>query len=379
MKKTGRAIFLAVAAMLCCTFGTAFAADPEPNSEDDFEFSVNDDFTEITITGYTGTRTDVVIPASIQDVPVVRIDKRAFQGKSITSLYVPEGVKELAEGPDSGAFFNCDYLQSVTLPAGIYIGEKSFMFCDALETVVLGENSTIGKQAFESCSSLKSIDIPTGCTLRSGAFTCCENLESVVLPEGLKIISNECFYGCRKLADVDFPSTLKAIGSKAFDDCPIPSVDVPEGVIYIGRTAFNSGAITSLSLPKSLKWIGTKWGEDFICGDNIQAVTVPEGLKLFAIDDCTPYGSDPREYSSDARKIIQGAAISKSIKLQKQLATIETVVLEETGDGYYNYNNQEKYFRFFNHNKELFDDFLKAGLSEKEAKDFFADCYYAWW
>ena len=127
MKKTGRAIFLAVAAMLCCTFGTAFAAGAEPNSEDDFEFSVNDDFTEITITGYTGTRTDMVIPASIQDVPVVHIGSNAFSNNNrITSVVIPEGVKEIADRVwqgTKGAFAWCSNLQSVTLPAGIYIGE----------------------------------------------------------------------------------------------------------------------------------------------------------------------------------------------------------------------------------------------------------------
>lgn len=392
MKKTGRAIFLAVAAMLCCTFGTAFAA--EPNSEDDFEFSVNDDFTEITITGYTGTRKDVVIPASIQDVPVVRIKSYAFTERykdnpaKITSVVIPEGVKEICDRVwqgTEGAFAGCSNLQSVTLPAGIYIGEASFSYCRSLETVVLGENSTIGTAAFESCSSLKSIDIPKVCTLKSGAFKDCENLEAIVLPEDLKIIPDECFSFCKKLAGVTFPSTLKAIGSKAFYGCPIPSVDVPEGVIYMGAYAFYPEAITSLSLPKSLKWVVSKqfWDEEghpyyykeaFIwVGDNILSVTLPEGLKLFVLQLTSDQGLSPRA-------LIQGAAISKSIKLQKQLAAIETTVIHVTGNIALDYKNKiNMTFYFFNHNKELFNDFLKAGLSEEEAKDFFAECRYAWW
>lgn len=327
---------------------------------------------------------------------MVRISGSAFcDNNKITSVVIPEGVKELSDRVwqtrTEGAFYGCDNLKSVTLPAGIYIGEASFSYCRSLETVVLGENSTIGTAAFESCKSLKSIDIPKGCTLRTRAFEECENLESVVLPEDLKVIPDECFSGCKKLAGITFPSTLKAIGSEAFYGCPIPSVDVPEGVIYMGAYAFYPEAITSLSLPKSLKWVvskqcrgDSKWhtyinSNAFIWGDNIRAITIPEGLKLFVLKRDS-WNSESHEYSSDARKIIQGAAISKSIKLQKQLAAIETTVIDvHNGDHHiYNYNNRERRLIAFNHNKELFDDLLKAGLSEEEAKTLFYDNTWGW-
>ena len=57
-----------------------------PNSGDDFEWKINEDFTEITITKYKGRRKDVVIPATIQDVPVVCIGKDAFYDNNITSF-----------------------------------------------------------------------------------------------------------------------------------------------------------------------------------------------------------------------------------------------------------------------------------------------------
>ncbi|MCR5620471.1 MAG: leucine-rich repeat domain-containing protein [Treponema sp.] len=379
MKKTGRAIFLAVAAMLCCTFGTAFAAGAEPNSEDDFEFSVNDDFTEITITKYTGTRTDVVIPASIQDVPVVHIGSNAFSNNNrITSVVIPEGVKEIADGDAGyarGAFAGCGNLRSVTLPSGIYIGTSAFQHCWVLETVVLGKNSTIGKSAFymmiPSRSALKRIDIPEGCTLRECAFYNCGKLEAVALPEGLKIIPKECFYGCEKLKDVNLPSTLKVIGRCAFWDCPLPSVDVPEGVMYIGDHAFRSDAFTSLSLPKSLKWVQTDLSEGdrgkhaFIYGDNIQSVSIPEGLELCVLDYVAGWANedDPYELSSTAKGIIGGEAISKSIKLQKQLAAAKTTVFRAST---YKSIRENEYMK-------LHEELLKAGLSEEETTAFFAE------
>lgn len=69
----------------------AAAANRGPNSEDDFEWEVNDELTEITIKKYKGQREDVEIPAAIQDVPVTSIG--GFRGKSITSVIIPDSVK----------------------------------------------------------------------------------------------------------------------------------------------------------------------------------------------------------------------------------------------------------------------------------------------
>ena len=369
MKKTGRAIFLAVAAMLCCTFGTAFAADPEPNSEDDFEFFVNDDFTEITITGYKGTREDVVIPESIQDVPVVRIAQGAFRGKNITSLYVP-GVKEIGRY----AFADCEDLHIVVILSGI-VGDESFRGCGWHYNggyLWLGSNCTIGKNAFaKSCFTDIEFSSYGSCTLSPRAFSGCRNLKSITLPEGLKVIPNDCFSSCGKLTEVHLPSTLKVIGREAFRDCPIPSVDVPEGVVFAGAFAFFSDAITSLSLPKSLKWVqadlseGDRGKHAFIYGDNIQSVSIPEGLELCVLDYVAGWANedDPYELSSTAKGIIGGEAISKSIKLQKQLAAAKTTVFRAST---YKSIREDEYMK-------LREELLKAGLSEEETKTFFAE------
>ncbi|MBR4825026.1 MAG: leucine-rich repeat protein [Spirochaetaceae bacterium] len=247
------------------TTGTAkaAAANTEPNSEDDFDWKVNDDFTEITITKYKGTRKDVVIPATIQDVPVVCIGYNAFSCTGITSVVIPEGIKEI----EYGAF---------------------------------------------SYNNIQSIEIPKGCTLKKCAFSTCSELESVTLPEGLKVIPDRCFEDCTSLANIDFPSTLKFIGFEAFKGCPFTSVDLPEGVEYIGWNVFISNTITSVSLPKSLKWVYYyNANSPNIKSDNISTITIAEG--------CAPKAIGGKE-GMDGRDIIKGASIDKSLKLQKQLA-----------------------------------------------------------
>lgn len=329
----------------------AASVNTEPNSEDDFDFTVNDDFTEITITGYHGTRKDVVIPASIQDVPVLYID-RIDNGK-ITSLVIPAGVKEIREN----VFWNNKSLKSLTLPSGFHIGSGAFSGCRALETVALGENSIIGDGAFSGCS-ITNIDIPKGCTLGEGAFGSCEKLESVTLPEGLTVIPHASFSNCGKLATVNFPASLKYIGGDrhtltggAFYGCPIASVDLPEGLEFLGSCAFKSKAITSVSLPKSLKWVGI----ELILGDSIASITVADG---FAPKVLSSGNKEDISKGKDGRDIINGATINKTIKLQKYLASIKLEACAATfNDG-----------NFTDEGKLLYADLLRYGFSEGDAE-----------
>lgn len=343
---------------------SATAANLEPNSEDDFDWEVNDDFTEITITKYKGTRKDVVIPASIQDVPVVKIRYGAFACSRITSVVIPEGVKELGErGNADAVFYYCNQLKSLTLPSGISIG-KAVWSCGALETLILGENSKIGERAFTSLVSLKTINIPKGCTLAEDSF-CSNGLECVTLPEGLKIIPEHCFDNCKNLTNINFPSTLKYIGMCAFRECSLSSVELPEGLEYLGKEAFKSDAITSISLPKTLKWIEiyNGRGNDYgygehgpaIKGDNIASITLAEGFAPKILDLFKE--KQPR----DGRDLIQGASISKSIKLQKQLASIKLESCLTNRDEGYACNLTDE-------GKILYADLLSYGFSEKDAK-----------
>src|ERR1043165_1016963 len=77
-----------------------------------FTFTTNDDHT-ITITGYTGTNDNVVIPSSTNGYPVSVIGSWALANSAnLTSVVIPEGV--LIIGDD--AFNGCTSLTTVTMP-----------------------------------------------------------------------------------------------------------------------------------------------------------------------------------------------------------------------------------------------------------------------
>ena len=60
-------------------------------TEDGLVYEITDD--QVTITGYTGTVTDLVLPSEIEGYPVTEIgDEAFFEGYSLTSVVIPEGV-----------------------------------------------------------------------------------------------------------------------------------------------------------------------------------------------------------------------------------------------------------------------------------------------
>src|SRR3974390_373374 len=103
----------------------------------------------ITIMGYTGTNTEVVIPSTIDGLPVVNIGTNAFYGSRITSVTIPNSAINIGDY----AFYNCWSLTNLT------IGKKV---------------TTIGAYAFSGTESLSrpgSIDppslVPQGCPFAS--------------------------------------------------------------------------------------------------------------------------------------------------------------------------------------------------------------------
>jgi hypothetical protein len=83
----------------------------------DFNYHIegNDASRTITITGYTGGGSDIVIPASINGIPVTHIGERAFNGINLTSISIPEGVTHI----EGGAFDRNSYLSEIIVPADI--------------------------------------------------------------------------------------------------------------------------------------------------------------------------------------------------------------------------------------------------------------------
>lgn len=185
MKKTIKILLLAVI-IIAIGFSAkgVFATTTGEYENLTFEMSNN----QITITGYKGNISDVVIPSEIDDYPVTAISNNAFS--------------------------NCKTLKSIKISDSINkLGEAVFMYCENLSDVTLPKNiKTIPANLFCGCTNLTNVTIPTGVTkIDGGAFS-----ETGV-------------------ADVVIPNTVTEIWYGVFSDCPnLKTVTIPSSVTFLG-------------------------------------------------------------------------------------------------------------------------------------------------
>ncbi|MBQ8341371.1 MAG: leucine-rich repeat domain-containing protein [Clostridia bacterium] len=216
--------------------------------------------------------------------------------------HLPEALSAVTvtDGPaiDDRAFYGCNTLRSVTLPAQtVSIGKQAFYDCEALEAAVLPTSITeIGFEAFYGCDSLQYLTVPfVGHTATDGengyfgyifgAPTYEHNhqyvprsLKNVVITGGTAI-ADHAFDSCSFLSSVILPTTVSHIGDYAFYGCPdLLRLHIPEGVRQIGSHAFyGCHALRSLQLPDGVTSIGPY---AFYGCENLSELTVPSSLKV---------------------------------------------------------------------------------------------------
>ena len=205
---------------------------------DGLQYSYNDEDLTATVSRYTGTATEVVIPAEVthedKTYKVTAIGGYAFLGDfTLTNVTIPEGVTTI----EHYAFCDCTSLTKVIIPEGV---------------------TTIERYAFAGCTSLTNVTIPEGVTyIRNLAFSGCTSLTSVSLPASLTVC-DQAFYGLN-LTKVTFehqepPEFIWGIQGQlpAFGNATIEQIQLPEGadeqkwmeiLKSIGLTNQNDGEI----------------------------------------------------------------------------------------------------------------------------------------
>lgn len=111
---------------------------------------------EVTITGYKGSATEVIIPSEIEGKPVKSIGMYALDNRrSLMSIEIPDSVTSIGDW----AFAYCSSLASVTIPNRVKsIGISAFYGCSNLINIKIPESvKRIDVSAFEGCSSLKDV------------------------------------------------------------------------------------------------------------------------------------------------------------------------------------------------------------------------------
>ena len=206
----------------------------------------------VIIKEYIGNSAEVVIPDKIDGGPVVEIGMRAFIGKKIQSVTVPEGVKKIGEF----AFSGCKELTSVELPEGLEVIDiGAFNNCTALNDIDLPDTLTsLGTEAFYECTSLKYIYLPGNITdFGSKVFGLC-GLEEIEFSDKLKVLGYNAF-GCTKVKSVEIPGSVEVIPGALFYFCDeLETVILNDGLKEIEGLAFDFCAnLKSITIPASVE------------------------------------------------------------------------------------------------------------------------------
>ncbi len=305
MKQILKVSFLAIFMLAILPFTSTrfaenlYAQSTKANPESDFDYNFTDDLTGVILISYKGKSSEVVIPETIQGLPIVdfsnfsvdnyvKRDITLFDISKIKVKYIPNGMLEnIGTWSQNGA--------KIILPEGL---------------------ETIGSSAFAS-AKISSINFPSSLKeIKDRAFYASKFTSDLILNEGLKIIGSDVF-AIANISSINFPSSLKEIKNGAFSCSEFTSDPIlNEELEIIGSFAFYGTNIKSITIPKSVVKIG---GDAFSSCDELSEINLPEEINfsLFSYNDYADYenSENPTLYS----EIFNGEMITKNLELRKKL------------------------------------------------------------
>lgn len=227
---------LTVSAMLAMAF-SCFAANPES----DFVYDMAPDGQGVMITSYKGKSTTVVIPDTIEGLPVTQIG---------------------TTGPNMGVFPHIlnkatkDIPYNVTVPKSVkVIGRNAFMELKGKIDIDLSNITSIDDGAFTNSDLSGTIKFSKNLEFIGAKAFKQTKITAVIIEEGVTSVLNGTFMNCPNLKSVTLPSTLTKIENYAFSDCSaLTEVIIPEGTkIDYKSDMFAFIRCTSLSLATKAK------------------------------------------------------------------------------------------------------------------------------
>lgn len=265
------------------------------NPSSDFAYTA--DGGEVTITDYVGTSEHVLIPDTIDGLPVTALGHRAFYEKTVTTVVVPDSVTEIG----AACFSGDNYLVSLKLPDGLKrLPPASLESCMRLYDFDLPQSlEKIYSSAFEFNYYLTHLTLPSSLTeIEQLNFIGLYGLQSLTLAEdnaafkldetnGLLMTADgtrllHCFSDISPAEEIILPEGVKIVDPFAFHyDYDVKRIVLPEGVETIGAMAFAMCPnLTEIVIPASVTDIGVMdglEGRTGIISYKHNVIVTPEG------------------------------------------------------------------------------------------------------
>lgn len=275
-------IALIIAAIMLLITGAAFA---EQSGDWTYELTPSG----LTITGYTGSAAEVVIPDEIDGYLVTNIGRHAFmENYNLQIVTIPVGVSSI----QAEAFYGCSALSVINFnardcvvpeiwchdsnkgvgvfggagsasPSGLTVvfgpevtrvpdwlfatasmpegnGHTGYPYCYVTDVIFSDSVEVIGDHAFRNCQKLKGVTLGSGVTtIETSAFQSCISAESLVATDALTYIHDYAFLDCTGLEAIQWGAGLDYIGYRTFWNCTsLTELVLPEPMTSLGTGAF---------------------------------------------------------------------------------------------------------------------------------------------
>ena len=314
----------------------------------------------IIIIKYRGTDEQVVIPSTINNLPVTQISDLAFlETEGIKSVTLPTELTDLGDA----AFGYCSELTA------IYIAEDSRNF-SSRDGVLFNKDKSV--LVYYPTGKEGAYQIPD-CVTSIGpcSFYRCLNLIEVTIPAGVSNISSTSFYDCpclqaynvdkdnsyftskdgilysanqRQLISVpggksgrlEIPGKVTQIADYAFSKCcSLTDIILPDSVTEIGELAFVScSKLTHIRLPNGLKEIKRA---TFTGCSGLTHISIPDSV--IRLDDnvffkCTSLSEIelPSALKSIGNRAFSVCTNLRKIVIPENVATVGAVLFQECSD-----------------------------------------------
>jgi hypothetical protein len=206
--------------------------------------------------GFSATwdgRLDIVIPSVINGIPLTGFQIRAFSGRNLRSVVLPNVPLAFA-----GEVFMNNNLRNINVPNNAsFSGNRTFNN-NALQNVNLPNSLTniITEMFFNN--QLSRLVLPTTVTnIGIRAFSN-NNLMEVVLPNGLTEIGTDAFSN-NNLTSLTIPGTVTAFAIRAFERNDLRSIVILPGLTTIPAGVFDHNPnLTTVIIPASVINIGNR-------------------------------------------------------------------------------------------------------------------------
>ncbi len=278
------------------------------------------------VTGYSGSATEVIIADIYDGLPVTNIEYNSFSyNENITSIVIPDSVTTVAD-----SFYGCTSLSTVYLGSGVNsIVSMSFRNCPALEKLYYSgtpsdwakigsiENITRFNTQLEyyfSGEKLTEMTIVGAEIIQDYAFYGM-SIENVVIGNGVKEIGEYAFSYCQNLTSVTFGDSVEKINSRAFEeDGALETVRIGANKKEFSVFSFNNcSALSEIIYTGSIK----EWASEVFGGGNL----LSEGGTLHIGGDVLPDAL----VIEDITEINDGAFCNTAIKSLVLGNTVEKI------------------------------------------------------